>query len=377
MKHKSCFITFYKFSVTVHSMKKYGVIMAGGGGTRFWPLSRQKTPKQLLNLSGRELMVNEAIDRLSYTADRNDIFIVTNCAQVEPMLKATAGRIRPDHILSEPSARNTAACIGYAAMEILKKYGDGIMVITPSDAYIRDDASFTRVLAEAVRAAEEQDKLVTVGITPTFPATGYGYIKFDGDSEGAAKTVAEFKEKPDEETAKAYLSGGNYVWNSGMFIWKASVILEKFKKLIPDIYADICKIGEAMSTENETAVVNEVYPNIRKISVDYAIMEPSAAQGDVLTVPGEFGWNDVGSWDMMNVLHQEDENGNILLGDIIAVNTKNTTVYSSGRTVTTVDVDGLVIVETPDAVMICNKDKAQNVKLIVDELNAKSRKELL
>ena len=310
-------------------MKKYGVIMAGGGGTRFWPLSRQKTPKQLLNLSGKELMVNEAIDRLSYTADKNDIFIVTNCAQVEPMLKATSGRIKPDHILSEPSARNTAACVGYAAMEILKKYGDGIMVITPSDAYIRDNAVFTRVLAEAIQAAEIQDKLVTVGITPTFPATGYGYIKFDKTQDSAAKTVAEFKEKPDEKTAKAYLASGDYAWNSGMFIWKASVILDKFSKL------------------------------------------------DVLTVPGEFGWNDVGSWDMMNVLHSEDENGNILLGDTVAINTKNTTIYSSGRTVTAVDVEGLVIVETPDAVMVCSKEKAQDVKLIVDELNAKSRKELL
>ncbi|MBQ8133036.1 MAG: mannose-1-phosphate guanylyltransferase [Clostridia bacterium] len=358
-------------------MKKYGVIMAGGGGTRFWPLSRQKTPKQLLNLSGKELMVNEAIDRLSYTADKNDIFIVTNCAQVEPMLKATSGRIQSDHILSEPSARNTAACVGYAAMEILKKYGDGIMVITPSDAYIRDSAVFTRVLAKAVKAAEEQNKLITVGITPTFPATGYGYIKFDKDSAGEAKTVAEFKEKPDEETAKSYLDSGNYVWNSGMFIWKASVILEKFEKLIPDIYADLCKIGEAMGTDNELAVVNEVYPQIRKISVDYAIMEPSAAQGDVLTVPGEFGWNDVGSWDMMNVLHGEDENGNVLLGDTVAINTKNTTIYSSGRTVTAVDVEGLVIVETPDAIMVCSKEKAQDVKFIVDELTKIFRKDLL
>ena len=236
---------------------------------------------------------------------------------------------------------------------------------------------FTRVLAEAVKAAEEQNKLVTVGITPTFPATGYGYIKFDKTLKKKKKTVAEFKEKPDEETAKRYLASGNYVWNSGMFIWKASVILEKFEKLVPDIYADLCKIGDAMGTETEVSVVNEIYPHIRRISVDYAIMEPSAANGDVLTVPGEFGWNDVGSWDMMNVLHSEDENGNILLGDTIAINTKNTTIYSSGRTVTAVDVKDLVIVETPDAIMVCSKEKAQNVKLIVDELNAKSRKELL
>jgi mannose-1-phosphate guanylyltransferase len=358
-------------------MKKYGVIMAGGGGTRFWPLSRQKTPKQLLNLTGKGLMVNEAIDRLSYTADKKDIFIVTNAAQVELMLKATEGRITPDHILSEPSARNTAACVGYAAMEIVRMYGDGVMVITPSDAYIKDTAAFTRTLSEAVKAAEEQDKLVTIGITPTFPATGYGYIKFDKTQDTAAKTVAEFKEKPDEETAKSYLATGSYAWNSGMFIWKASTILAKFEQFIPDIYADLNKIGDAMGTEDEYEVVKVVYPNIRKISVDYAIMEPSAANGDVLVVPGEFGWNDVGSWDMMGVLHKADANGNISIGDTLTINTQNSIVYSSKKLVAVVGVDNLVVVETPDAIMVCDKDKAQDVKLIVDSLNEIGRKELL
>ena len=358
-------------------MKKYGVIMAGGGGTRFWPLSRQKTPKQLLNLTGKEKMVNEAVDRLAYTADKDDIFIVTNVTQVEPMLAATAGRIRPDHILPEPSARNTAACVGYAAMEILRKYGDGVMVITPSDAYIKDSAAFTRVLAEAVKAAEDQNKLVTVGITPTFPATGYGYIKFDRSAPETAKGVLEFKEKPDEQTAKAYLATGQYAWNSGMFIWKASTILEKFKALIPDIYADLEKIGDAMGTPEEKSTLEAVYPNIRKISVDYAIMEPSAAAGDVLVVAGEFGWNDVGSWDMMGVLHDADENGNIGLGDTLAVDTTGTVLYSSGKLVAAVGVKGLVIVETPDAIMVCHKDKAQDVKKIVDALAAGGRTELL
>lgn len=357
-------------------MKKYGVIMAGGGGTRFWPLSRQKTPKQLLNLTGKEKMVNEAIDRLSYTADKKDIFIVTNVTQVAPMLEATTGRIQPDHILPEPSARNTAACVGYAAMEILKKYGDGVMVITPSDAYIKDTPAFTRVLADAVKAAEEQDKLVTVGITPTFPATGYGYIRF-GDSENAAMPVLEFKEKPDEKTAEAYLATGQYAWNSGMFIWKASTILEKFKALIPDIYADLEKIGNAMGTAREKTVIEEVYPNIRKISVDYAIMEPSAAAGDVLVVAGEFGWNDVGSWDMMGVLHEADAQGNIGLGDTLAIDTTGTVLYSSGKLVAAVGVQDLVIVQTPDAVMVCHKDKAQEVKEIVDALKEAGRTELL
>ena len=358
-------------------MKKYGVIMAGGGGTRFWPLSRQKTPKQLLNLSGKDLMVNEAIDRLSYTADKRDIFIVTNAAQVESMLNATNGQILPNHILSEPSARNTAACVGYAAMEIIRKYGDGVMVITPSDAYIKDTAAFTRVIAEAVKVAEEENKLVTIGITPTFPATGYGYIKFDKNQGGAAKVVAEFKEKPNEKTARGYLATGDYVWNSGMFIWKASVILDKFAEYIPDIYEDLVRIGEVMGTEAEKNMIEAVYPNIRKISVDYAIMEPSANTGDVLVVPGEFGWNDVGSWDMMNVLHTANDDGNITIGDTIAINTSNTTIYSSAKLVATVGVDNLVIVEAPDAIMVCSKDCAQDVKLIVDELTAVGRKELL
>jgi len=358
-------------------MNVYGIIMAGGGGTRFWPLSRQKNPKQLLNLTGNELMINEAIDRLSYVTDKKNIFIVTNVNQVPSMLKATEGRLHPDHILSEPAARNTSACIGYAAMEIVKKYGDGVMVITPSDHYIKDRAGFARILNTAIRTAESTDKLVTIGISPTFPSTGFGYIKFKDAYAADAKPVLEFREKPAEETARQYVDSGVYAWNSGMFVWKASVILENFKLYIPDIFADLEKIGDAMQTETEKAVIEEVYPNIRNISVDYAIMEPSASKGDVLLIPGEFGWNDVGSWDMMDVLHEPDEHGNVLVGDVVAVDISNTVIYSSGRTVTAVNVNDLVIVETPDAIMVCRKSEAQEVKKIVDALNAASRQELL
>ena len=358
-------------------MNVYGVIMAGGGGTRFWPLSRQQTPKQLLNLTGNDLMINEAIDRLAYVADKEDIFIVTNVTQVPPMLKATEGRLLPDHILSEPTARNTAACIGYAAMEITRKYGDGVMVITPSDHYIRDNAGFIRVLNTAIRAAEENNTLVTIGITPTFPSTGFGYIKFEKNTNDNATLAIEFREKPDQETARKYVDSGTYAWNSGMFVWKASVILEKYQVYIPDIYAELEKIGNSMQTESEKATIEAVYPNIRKISVDYAIMEPSAAKGDVLVIPGEFGWNDVGSWDMMDILHEPDSNGNVLVGDAVVAEVSNTVIYSGGRTIAAVGVDDLVIVETPDSVMVCPKSKAQDVKKLVDILNAENRNELL
>lgn len=353
-------------------MKTYAVIMAGGGGTRFWPLSRKETPKQLLNLSGKDAMVNETIARLNRLAAPSDTFIVTNAAQAEKMATVTAGKLPAGNILKEPSARNTAACVGYAAMKILKTRGDGVMIVSPSDAYIRDEAEYARVLGVAVKAAETTNALVTVGITPTFPATGYGYINFEGD--GAVKRVKRFVEKPDLETAKGYLADGGYVWNSGVFVWKASVILEKFRTLLPDIYADLEKLASAFGTPDEEQVLNVVYPNIRSISADYGIMEKC---DDILVVPGEFGWNDVGSWDMMNVLHEEDADGNIALGDALVLESKNTTVYAGSRLVTVVGADDLVVVETPDAVMVCPKSRAQDVKKIVDALKEKGRTEVL
>ncbi len=354
-------------------MKTYGVIMAGGGGTRFWPLSRKKTPKQLLNLSGKEIMVNEAIDRLARVADYKDIFIVTNAAQKSTMLEAVNGRVSDIHILSEPCARNTSACIGYAAVEIIKKYGDGIMVITPSDAYIKDTDKFAEVLKTAIDAAEKTDKLVTIGIEPTFPATGYGYIQYS-ESVGKAKFVRKFVEKPDKETAEMYIASGDFVWNSGMFVWKASTILRKFKEFLPEVYNNLELLGNALGKKDEKSQIEKIYPQIPSISIDYGIMEKCK---DILVVPGEFGWNDVGSWDMFDVLHKKDTDGNICVGDTLALDTKNTTIYSSGKLVAAVGVDNLVIVETPDAIMVCPKDKAQEVKKIVDELKVKNREELL
>lgn len=354
-------------------MNVFGVIMAGGGGTRFWPLSRRETPKQLLNLSGKEVMVNETVDRLSRVANKDNIFIVTNKTQVEKMRSVTNGRVRSEHILSEPSARNTAACVGYAAIKILKTYGDGVMVITPSDAYIKDEAEYARVLSIAVEEAKNTNDLLTVGITPTFPATGYGYIHFE-KSEGAVKKVSEFVEKPNREKAEEYLATGEYVWNSGMFIWKASVILEKFKTLLPDVYADLLKLSEGFGTEKETEILNEVYPAIRSISIDYGIMEKS---DNIKVVPGEFGWNDVGSWDMMGVLHAQDEDENVTVGNVLSIDTKNSVLYSSGKLVAVVGMDNVVVVETPDAVMVLPKDKAQDVKKIVDALKLQKKEELL
>ena len=355
-------------------MKHYGVIMAGGGGTRFWPLSRQAMPKQMLNLSGKDRMINETIDRLDGVIEKSDMFIVTNEKQAGKMLECVDGRIAKDHILAEPSARNTAACIGYAAMEIVKKYGDGIMCIFPSDHFVKKEAAFKEILGEAIKAAEEQDKLITIGIAPTFPSTGYGYIKFDKKEDAIARKVEEFKEKPDEETAKAYVASGEYAWNSGMFIWRASTILRAFDQLLPDVAACLHEIGDAMGTDVEKETIARVYPNIPSISIDYGIMEKSS---DVLVISAEFGWNDVGSWDNLGVLYDADASGNVIAANHIGIDTTNSIVYGKKRLITTIGIDNLIVVETDDAILVCDKNRAQDVKKIVDELKKRGETDFL
>ena len=355
-------------------MDVYGIIMAGGGGSRFWPLSRQATPKQLLNLTGKDLMVNETLDRMGLVIPGKNMYIVTNCTQALAMEQAVHGRVLPGQILAEPAARNTAACIGYAAFEVLKKRGDGILCVAPSDAYIRDWPAFAVVLETAVKAAEQTNQLVTIGIQPTFPATGYGYIQYAPQEHAAAHKVLQFKEKPDEATAKRYLAQGGYAWNSGMFIWKASVILEQYRRYLPQVYEPLECIANAMGTADEQQVLREVYPTIPSISVDYGILERSS---DVWMVNGDFGWNDVGSWDMMKVIYDEDAEGNILVGDHVNIDTTNTISFSSGKMIATIGVDNLVVVETEDAILVCDKNRVQDVKKVVDTLNEQGRTDLL
>ena len=347
-------------------MKTYGVILAGGGGTRFWPLSRKELPKQLLNLTGKDLMVNETIDRLEGNIAKEDIFVVTNCTQAELMLEATAGRVSPGHVLSEPAARNTAACIGYAAMEILRKYGVGVMCILPSDHYIKKVDVYKAVIADALRIAEETDALVTLGIQPVFPSTGYGYICHEEKkNDNGAYRVKHFVEKPNLEKAKQYLLSGEYLWNSGMFIWKASVIMRYFEELLPEVYACLQKIGDAMGTSAEQDVIQEIYPKIPKISIDYGIMERADR---VLVLEGDFGWSDVGSWDALEALYEKDEYGNITYGEQVHIDTHDCIIYAKNKLVTTIGLDNVIVVETEDAVLVCDKNRAQEVKKIVEAL---------
>jgi len=345
-------------------MKAYGVIMAGGGGTRLWPLSRKRLPKQFLNLTGKDTLVNETFDRLERVVAKEDIFVVTNQIYGEKTLEVMGDRIKADHVLLEPQARNTAACIGYAAMEILKKYGDGVMCVMSADPYIKDEDLYAKTVKRAVELAAEQDCLVTIGIAPEYPATGYGYIKGQAVKSADGREadyclVEEFVEKPVLELAVQYLEAGCYVWNSGMFIWKASVILDYFKRLLPDIYGKLVAIGEVMGTPKEKQTIMEVYPNIPKISIDYGIMERA---DKVLMLKGEFGWCDIGNLDSLEVLHEKDERGNAGVGECVFVDTKGTICYAKNKLIATVGVENLIVVETDDALVVCAKEAAQTVK---------------
>lgn len=348
--------------------------MAGGGGTRFWPLSRKKLPKQFLNLTGKDCMVNETFDRLARVVRPEDVFVVTNRIHARLTGELMGGRIQEDHILAEPAARNTSACIGYAAMEIVKKYGDGIMCILASDHYIRNEDAYTDVMQAAIRAAQETDALVTIGIRPEFPSTGYGYIRSTPVPGKSYRKVEEFVEKPDLETAKTYLKDGGYAWNSGMFVWKASTILSWFEKLLPDVYACLVKIGEAMNTPQEQAVIENIYPVIPKISIDYGIMERA---DKVLMLTGDFGWNDVGSFDTLPVLLPADEAGNVCKGQHLLLDSMDCICYAKDRLIATIGVQGLVVVETEDAVLVCPKERLQDVKNIVERLEEDGRQEYL
>ena len=340
--------------------------MAGGGGTRFWPLSRKEKPKQFLNLSGKDTMVMDTVKRLCRVADKEDIFIVTGEKFVSSTIEETSAILRADHILGEPAARNTAACIGYAAMEIVKKYEDGVMCIVPSDHFIRNEEEFERVIKTAVSLAEEKNALVTIGIKPTFPSTGYGYIRCNRTNEAGYYPVEEFVEKPDLEHATEYVKSGQFAWNSGMFVWKASQILDYFKELLPDIYAHLCTIKEAMGTEREKEVIAEVYPIIPKISIDYGIME--RAKG-VLMVEGDFGWNDVGSFDALEEIYEKDENGNVVLANGCLLDTKGCILYGDGeKLIATLGVENLIIARTKDIVLVCDKKRAQDIKLFPEKL---------
>ncbi|MBR6069969.1 MAG: mannose-1-phosphate guanylyltransferase [Ruminococcus sp.] len=355
-------------------MKTTAVIMAGGRGERFWPKSRNSCPKQFLSLtSDGETMIQKTVRRLLPLVDMSDIYIVTNAAYGS-LVAEQLPDIPKENILSEPAARNTAPCIAFAAAVINRKYDDAIMMVLPSDHLIGLEDIYINTLKKAARVAEQNGNLVTIGITPEYPETGYGYINFGSEDDNGAYRVKRFVEKPDLATAEMYFTSGKYLWNSGMFVWKLSTILDNIKRLMPDIYEGAVKIGEAYGTDSFNEVLVREFTAFRSESVDFGIMEKAE---NIYTIPGSFGWDDVGSWLAVERINKTDSDKNYITGDVISVASRHTTVCGGKRLIAAVGLEDVIIVDTDDAVLVCSKNSTQDVKKVIAQLREQGRNELV
>ncbi len=356
-------------------MKKTALIMAGGRGERFWPRSRQSLPKQFLSLTDdKKTMLQLTVERILPLVAMEDIFIVTNRGYRE-LVRAQLPELPEGNILCEPVGKNTAPCIGLGAVHIAKKYGDAVMMVLPSDHLIKYTSLFLNTLSDACEVAEQGGNLVTLGIAPDCPETGYGYIKFQPEQTlGRAFAVERFVEKPDLETAKAYLASEQYLWNSGMFIWKTSTILDNLQAHLPETYAGLCKIREAIGTPMEEQVLEREFQGFRAESIDYGVMEKAQ---DIYILSGAFGWDDVGSWLAVSRIKRSNELGNVVEGNVVTVDTRDTIIQGGGKLIAAVGLEDMIVVDSEDALLICEKAHAGDIKKVLENLKICNRREYL
>ena len=351
----------------------YAVIMAGGKGTRFWPRSREKMPKHLLDIVCEKTIIQETIDRIAPLIPAENILIVTGISHAKELMKQVP-QIPEGNIIIEPVGRNTAPCIGLAALHIARKSSDEIMVALPADHLIKDAKRFRHILSAAAVMARRGDYLITIGITPICPETGYGYLE-----KGTRKTtvkgedifeVKSIREKPALSQAKAFLKKGGFYWNSGMFVWRVDTILGALKKWLPDLHEGLLEIEPALGSHQEKSVVDRVYEKIQSISIDYGVMEKAE---NVLLVRGDFGWSDMGCWDALWEVSEKDEHGNAthVSGNFVGVDTRNSLIHSQRKLVALVGVEDLIVVETDDSLLVCKRGCSQDVKKVVEALDAK------
>ena len=346
----------------------YAVLLAGGSGTRLWPVSRKLYPKQLVKFIGKDSLVQSTIKRLSTVISPERIRIVCGKEHFHETARHMAEiGVRPEgKIICEPCGRNTAPAILLAVLNILKSKQDSVLCVFPADHVIRNIESFHNKLNSAIHLADK-GYIVTFGIKPNYPETGYGYVEGVGEIFDGALSIKRFVEKPDEETAKKYVKAGNFFWNSGMFAFMGSVMIEEFRKYQPELL----KIMEDIISKHSSLTVDE-YKKLPDISIDYAIME-NTDKGVVL--PSDFGWSDIGSWKSLYDFLPKDENNNVIDGDVIAKDTKNSFIMGRDRLIATNHLNRMVVVETPDSVFVSDLDNSRDVKSIVNQLKEKGRKE--
>lgn len=355
-------------------MKIYAVIMAGGVGSRFWPRSKKKLPKQLLKIFGDDTMIQATVNRLKGLVEKENIFVITNELQ-RPEVINQLKDVPAENIIEEPFGRNTAACIGLASIIVKAKDPDAVTIVLPADHIIKDEEKFNQTLENAAKFANESKGLVTIGIQPTRPETGYGYIQINdiAVAENIFK-VYTFAEKPNYATAVRFVESGDFLWNSGMFIWRVDVILDEIKNLMPDLYEGLAEIEKSLSTKNFKEELKTVYAQLKKISIDYGIMEKSSK---VYLTKGTFNWSDVGSWEEVFQLSAKDEKGNSTEGKVYTNNVNDSYIYSPGKVTAVIGLDNVIVINHEDTVLICRRDKAQDVKEIVEYLKMNKMDEYL
>jgi mannose-1-phosphate guanylyltransferase len=355
-------------------MELYAVIMAGGVGSRFWPRSREKKPKQLIRIFGDNTMIQDTVKRLEGLVENDKILIVTNKVQ-KLRIKEQLPQIPPENIIDEPFGKNTAACIGLASIIISKKSKDAVTLVLPSDHLIKDVEEYQTNLRNAAEFACQSKGLVTIGIKPTKPETGYGYIQFNEEQAGKEiNKVLAFAEKPNLETAKSFIEAGDFLWNSGMFIWRVDAILKEIKKYLPDLFYGLEEIKESIDTPDFEKVLTNVYGQLKSISIDYGVMENSS---NVYITKSRFDWSDVGSWEAVYELSEKDADNNAHMGDVYTVKTTGSYIYSPRKFTAVIGLENTVVINSSDALLICNRDMVQDVKLVVDYLKMNQKTDLI
>lgn len=358
----------------------YTVIMAGGSGTRFWPMSREKMPKQLLKIGGEDTLICETVNRVLPITRFEDIYIVTNPTLAETINYQLSSRFSTSwdgNILLEPETKNTAPALGLAALYLERLSPESIMAVLSADHCIRQTESFLSLLRNAENIAAE-NYLITLGIKPDRPETGYGYIKAGAPLEKApgagAFRVETFVEKPNLKRAETYIKQGGYFWNSGIFIWKTNVLLKAIEQYAPLLHNGLMKIRQSIGTDKETQVINRVFKELESVSIDYAVMEKTDR---AVVIPADIGWSDVGSWAALDDVSARDASGNVINGNVVDIGSRDSILFADKRLVATIGLNNVVVVDTPDATLVCSKNRAQDVKEIVGELRKRKTGEHL
>lgn len=381
--------------MTAEKIPTHAVILAGGRGTRFWPRSRSLTPKQLLSIVGKKTMLQQTVERLLHLIPARRIWTVTNAEQAAAVKKQLPAASRK-RVLTEPIGRNTAAAIGLAAFHIRHAArGDALMAVLPSDQYIAETEIYHRVVRTAFEVARDPGRMVVLGVPPTRPETGFGYVEREGEAQHElgfpVYPVRRFTEKPKLELAQQYVASGNYHWNAGMFFWRVSTFLDCLKRYLPKTHEALESLAGTIGKKTYSRRLAAIYPKLENISVDYAILEPSTnfdesvpgspggagAAPRVFVIPADVGWSDIGSWASVYELLAKEAGDNVLAGHGLALDASGNFLYSPSKFVAAIGVHNLVVVETPDALLIVPRERAQDVAKIVKSLEERKLKKLL